>query len=109
MVILKTTALFFLTALLEIVGCYLAFLWLKREGSTWLLVPSIVALVLFSWLLTLHPTNAGRTYAAYGGVYIATAILWLWIVEGIKPDVWDLLGTSIALVGMAVIMFMPRS
>ena len=106
---LKTFALFFVTAIAEIVGCYLPYLWLKQDKSAWLLGPAALSLVLFAWLLTLHPTAAGRVYAAYGGVYIFTAILWLWSVDGIRPTTWDLLGASVAIVGMAIIMFAPRN
>lgn len=106
---LKTIALFFVTAVAEIVGCYLPYLWLKQEKSVWLLVPSALSLALFAGLLSLHPTAAGRVYAAYGGVYIFVAIMWLWSVEGIRPSGWDLVGASVALTGMAIIMFAPRS
>jgi small multidrug resistance family-3 protein len=106
---LKTIALFFVTAVAEIVGCYLPYLWLKQEKSVWLLVPAALSLALFAWLLSLHPTAAGRVYAAYGGVYIFVAIMWLWSVEGIRPSGWDLVGASVALTGMAIIMFAPRS
>ncbi|EPL0406694.1 YnfA family protein, partial [Serratia marcescens] len=74
---LKTTLLFFATALAEIIGCFLPYLWLKKQGSAWLLLPAAVSLMLFVWLLTLHPAASGRVYAAYGGVYVATALLWL--------------------------------
>ena len=105
---LKTVALFFLTALAEIVGCYLPYLWLREGKSVWLLIPGTLSLVAFVWLLTLHPTAVGRVYAAYGGVYITMAIIWLWAVNGIRPSLWDVVGTAIALLGMAVIMFAPR-
>ena len=105
---LKTVALFFLTALAEIVGCYLPYLWLREGKSVWLLIPGTLSLVAFVWLLTLHPTAVGRVYAAYGGVYITMAIIWLWAVNGIRPTLWDVVGTAIALLGMAVIMFAPR-
>ncbi|OAN11232.1 hypothetical protein A3K86_19940 [Photobacterium jeanii] len=105
---LKTIALFFVTAIAEIVGCYLPYLWLKEDKSIWLLVPAALSLALFAWLLSLHPTAAGRVYAAYGGVYIFVAILWLWLVDGIRPTVWDVIGVSVALTGMAIIMFAPR-
>lgn len=108
MLILRTFGLFAVTALAEIVGCYLPYLWLKRSGSPWLLLPAFVSLALFAWLLTLHPTAAGRVYAAYGGVYIGVAILWLWLVDGSRPTRWDLLGAAIAVVGMVIIMFAPR-
>ncbi|MDY6948849.1 MAG: YnfA family protein [Pseudomonadota bacterium] len=105
---LRTVVLFIVTALAEIVGCYLPWLWLRGGKSAWLLLPAAVSLALFAWLLTLHPTAAGRTYAAYGGVYICVALLWLWAVDGIRPTAWDLLGSVLALVGMAIIMFAPR-
>jgi small multidrug resistance family-3 protein len=105
---LKTLALFALTAVAELVGCYLPYLWLRQGRSAWLLVPAAASLALFAWLLTLHPTSAGRVYAAYGGVYVAAAILWLWWVDGVRPTTWDLVGSSVALAGMAIIMFAPR-
>ena len=80
---MKTLGLFLLTALAEIVGCYLPWLWLRKGGSVWLLLPAAASLALFAWLLTLHPTASGRVYAAYGGVYIGTALFWLWLVDGI--------------------------
>lgn len=105
--LLRTTALFALTAVAEIVGCYLPWLVLKHDKSWWLLVPAGLSLALFAWLLTLHPTAAGRTYAAYGGVYIAVALIWLWKVDAIAPTRWDLTGAAVALIGMAIIMFQP--
>jgi small multidrug resistance family-3 protein len=107
--IIKTFALFAVTALAEILGCYLPYLWLKQGKTIWLLVPAALALALFAWLLSLHPTAAGRVYAAYGGVYIGVALLWLWAVDGVRPSGWDLLGGAVALTGMAIIMFAPRS
>ncbi|WP_201536375.1 YnfA family protein [Psychrobacter ciconiae] len=106
---LKTLALFALTALAEIIGCYLPYLWLKEGKSAWLLVPSILSLMAFVWLLTLHPAAAGRVYAAYGGVYVSMAILWLWAVDGIRPTSWDMIGAGVALLGMAIIMFAPKA
>ena len=107
--LLQTTALFIATALAEIVGCYLPWLWLKKDGSAWLLLPAAVSLAAFVWLLTLHPQPAGRVYAAYGGVYVAVALLWLWRVDGIRPTTWDLVGAGVALAGMAIIVLAPRS
>ncbi|HYQ39986.1 MAG TPA: YnfA family protein [Pseudomonas sp.] len=104
----KTLALYLITALAEILGCYLPWLWLKQDKSPWLLLPAAASLALFAWLLSLHPTAAGRVYAAYGGVYIFVAILWPWGVDGIRPTAWDLLGAGVALSGMAIIMFAPR-
>lgn len=105
---LKTLFLFALTAVAEIVGCYLPYLWLKAGKSAWLLLPAGLSLALFAWLLTLHPTAAGRVYAAYGGVYIGVAIIWLWLVDGIKPTGWDMLGVAVAMLGMTIIMCAPR-
>lgn len=105
---IKTLLLFLVTAVAEIAGCYLPYLWLKEGKSVWLLVPAAFSLALFAWLLALHPTAAGRVYAAYGGVYVFVAILWLWGVDGIKPTAWDLAGSLVALTGMAIIMFAPR-
>jgi small multidrug resistance family-3 protein len=106
----KTLALMVLTALAEILGCYLPWLWLKKSAPAWVLLPAAASLALFAWLLTLHPQQlaAGRVYAAYGGVYIAVALGWLWAVEGLRPTRWDLLGAAVALAGMAIILFAPR-
>ena len=104
-----TTALFTITALAEIVGCYLPYLWMRQGKSGWLLLPAAGSLALFAWLLTLHPTAAGRVYAAYGGVYITVAILWLWGVDGIKPNRWDFLGVAVSLAGMSIILLAPKS
>jgi small multidrug resistance family-3 protein len=103
-----TAGLFILTAFAEIVGCYLPYLWLRKGKPVWLLVPAAASLALFAWLLTLHPTAAGRVYAAYGGVYVCTAILWLWAVDGVRPNRGDVLGVAMCLLGMAVIMLNPR-
>lgn len=109
MIVIRTFLLFTLTALAEITGCYLPWLWLRGGRPAWLLLPAAVSLALFAWLLTLHPTAAGRTYAAYGGVYVATAIFWLWKVDGIHPDRWDLLGGLVTITGMAIIAFAPHA
>ena len=106
---LKTLALFVLTAIAEIAGCYLVYAWVMQRRSPWLLAPAVVSLGVFAWLLTLHPHAAGRVYAAYGGVYIGVAILWLWIVDSIRPTAWDLVGSAVALLGMAIIMAGPRA
>lgn len=101
--------LFVITAIAEIVGCYLPYLWLKQGKSAWLLLPAAASLSLFAWLLSLHPAASGRVYAAYGGVYITVAICWLWIVDGVRPSRWDLVGVIVCLVGMAIIMLAPRT
>ncbi len=105
---MKTLLLFVATAVAEIAGCYLPWLWLRRGGSSWLLLPAAASLALFVWLLSLHPTASGRVYAAYGGVYVSVALCWLWWVDAVKPTRWDLLGAALCLLGMAVIMFSPR-
>lgn len=102
--LLKTLGLFVATALAEIVGCYLPYLWLKQDRSAWLLVPAAASLALFAWLLTLHPTAAGRVYAAYGGVYIGVAIVWLWVVDKVEPTVTDWVGVGVSLLGMVIII-----
>ncbi|MBW1212369.1 YnfA family protein [Pantoea allii] len=101
---LKTTFLFFITALAEIIGCFLPWLWLKKGASVWLLFPAALSLALFVWLLTLHPAASGRVYAAYGGVYVLTALLWLRVVDGVRLSVWDWSGALIALSGMVIIV-----
>lgn len=77
---------------------------MKKNASPWLLIPALASLAAFAWLLTLHPAAAGRVYAAYGGVYIGVALLWLWKVEGASITAWDMTGAAIAIVGMAVIV-----
>lgn len=101
---IKTTLLFFATALAEIIGCFLPWLWLRRGASVWLLLPAGLSLAVFVWLLTLHPAASGRVYAAYGGVYVMTALLWLRVVDGVKLSVYDWLGAGIALCGMLIIV-----
>jgi small multidrug resistance family-3 protein len=107
MELLKVSALFAVTALLEIVGCYLPWLVLRQGRPLWLLLPAALALAAFAWLLTLHPAAAGRTYAAYGGMYIAVALAWLHLVDGVALTRWDWAGASVALVGMAIIALQP--
>lgn len=108
MLILKTLGLFILTAIAEIVGCYLPYLWLKEGRSAWLLVPAAISLTTFAWLLTLHPHAAGRVYAAYGGVYISVALVWLWVVDSIRPSLTDWIGVGVSLLGMSIIMLGSR-
>ena len=106
---LHTSGLFALTALAEIVGCFLPYLWLRKGATPWVLVPAAVSLAAFAWLLTLHPAAAGRTYAAYGGVYIAASLLWLWLVDGHPPDAWDLGGAGLCVAGACLILYAPRA
>lgn len=101
---LITTLLFFATALAEIIGCFLPWLWLKKGGSPWLLLPAALSLMIFVWLLTLHPEASGRVYAAYGGVYVVTALVWLRVVDGVKLSTWDWVGAAVAFCGMLIIV-----
>lgn len=106
--VLKTLGLFVITAIAEILGCYLPYLWLKKAAPGWVLIPAALSLAVFAWLLSLHPTAAGRVYAAYGGVYVSVALAWLWLVDGIRPQIWDVVGVAVVLCGMGIIMFAPR-
>jgi small multidrug resistance family-3 protein len=105
---LKVFCLFVLTAVAEIAGCYLPYLWLRQGRSAWLLLPAAFSLAAFAWLLTLHPQAAGRVYAAYGGVYIGVALFWLWAVDSVRPSTTDFIGVGVCLLGMAIIIFGPR-
>ncbi|BAP88803.1 transporter [Burkholderiales bacterium GJ-E10] len=109
MELMKVAILFAVTAVAEIVGCYLPWLVIKQDKPVWLLMPAAASLGLFAWLLTLHPTAAGRTYAAYGGMYIAVALAWLHFVDGVALTRWDVAGASIALVGMTLIALQPST
>lgn len=109
MELLKTLLLFVVTAVAEIVGCYLPYLWLKQDRTAWILVPAAASLALFAWLLSLHPTAAGRVYAAYGGVYIGVAIVWLMLVDKVRPTTTDWVGVGVSLAGMLIIMFGSRT
>jgi small multidrug resistance family-3 protein len=104
MQISSTALLFFCTALAEILGCYLPALWLRGQGSAWLLAPAAGSLMLFVFLLTLHPVASGRAYAAYGGVYVATALVWLRLVDHVALRPLDWIGAGLSLLGMAVIV-----
>ena len=100
--------LFFATAVAELVGCYLPLLWLSGKGAIWLLLPAAFSLAIFVWLLTLHPAASGRIYATYGAVYIATALGWLWLVDGVVPTWTDVVGVTLALCGAGVIAMGQR-
>lgn len=97
-------------ALAEIAGCFAFWAWLRLDYSSLWLAPGIASLCLFAYLLTLVDTaNAGRGYAAYGGVYILSAIVWLWLAERVRPDRWDMIGVAICLLGGAIILWGPRA
>ncbi|MFC5505607.1 MULTISPECIES: YnfA family protein [Hyphomicrobiales] len=107
---MKTYVTFAAAALAEIAGCFAFWAWLRHDKSWVWLIPGLLALAVFAYLLTLAETDAaGRSYAAYGGVYIFAAVAWLWAVEGQRPDRWDILGVAICLVGSAIMIFAPRS
>ena len=109
-VYLSTALIYASAALAEISGCFAFWAWLRMDRSAWWLLPGIAALVSFAYLLTLAPSdNAGRAYAAYGGIYIAASVLWLWLAEGQQPDNWDLLGSGLAVSAAAIILFGPRT
>ncbi|HTU10310.1 MAG TPA: YnfA family protein [Allosphingosinicella sp.] len=97
-------------ALAEIIGCFAFWAWLRLGKSVWWLVPGIASLCLFAWLLTLvEAEHAGRAYAAYGGIYILAALLWLWAAENVRPDRWDVIGSAVCLAGAAIILWGPRA
>ncbi len=105
-----TVAAYVGAALAEIAGCFAFWAWLRLDKSAWWILPGLASLAIFAWLLTLtHVQAAGRAYAAYGGVYIAASLMWLWAVEGTAPDRWDLIGASVVLIGAGIILFAPHS
>lgn len=106
--VLSTISLFSITALMEILGCYFPYLILNQHKSQWLWVPTVLALAAFVWLLTLHPAASGRIYAAYGGIYIFSALLWLRFVDRVHLSAWDLLGGAVVLLGAAIIILQPQ-
>lgn len=109
MPVLSTFVTFAAAALAEIAGCFAFWAWVRQGKSILWLAPGVVSLMLFAYLLTLVPSDyAGRTYAAYGGVYIIASVFWLWLAEGRRPDTWDLIGSTIAVLAAAVIIFAPR-
>ncbi|MDR5651209.1 YnfA family protein [Ruixingdingia sedimenti] len=96
-------------ALAEIAGCFAVWAWWRGGASAMWLLPGMASLAAFGWLLALSPAEfAGRAYAAYGGVYVAASLVWLWAVEGARPDRWDLAGAALVLAGAGVILFAPR-
>ncbi|MBG5891756.1 YnfA family protein [Providencia rettgeri] len=101
---IKIIGLFFITALAEIAGCYFPYLWMKKQGGAWLLIPAALSLTLFVWLLTLHPEASGRIYATYGGIYIVTALAWLKVVDGVSLTVTDWVGALVVLIGAGIII-----
>jgi small multidrug resistance family-3 protein len=106
----KTVFVYVAAALAEIAGCFSFWLWLREGKPGWWMAPGMMSLALFAWLLTrVDSAAAGRAYAAYGGVYICSSLIWLWVVEGVRPDRWDALGALLCLTGAAVILLGPRA
>lgn len=99
-----TLGMFVFTAIAEILGCYLVLLWAKRGANLSALVGAVVSLMLFAWLLTRHPAESGRVYAAYGGVYTCTALAWLWVVDQVTPTVLDVAGVGTIALGCAILV-----
>lgn len=107
---MPTIAAYIVAAIAEIAGCFAFWAWLRLDKPVWWVVPGMASLALFAYLLTLVDSSAaGRTYAAYGGVYIASSLAWLWLIEGVKPDRWDLIGAGVCLIGAAIIIAAPRT
>lgn len=106
----KALLIYIGAALAEIAGCFAFWLWLRSGKSAVWVLPGTISLIAFAWLLTLTQSDyAGRAYAAYGGVYVAASIGWLWFLEGARPDRWDIIGAAVVLVGSTIILFGPRS
>ncbi|AVP34607.1 hypothetical protein C6W84_12035 [Acinetobacter baumannii] len=106
--IFSVFGLFIITAIAEILGCYFLYLILKEGKSAWLWLPTALSLAVFVWLLTLHPAASGRIYAAYGGIYIFTALMWLRFVDQVVLTRWDILGGLIVLCGAGLIILQPQ-
>ena len=110
MTALQTIGIYAAAALAEIAGCFAFWAWMRQGASVLWLLPGLVSLAAFAWLLTLAPSDyAGRAYAAYGGVYVAASLVWLWLAEGRRPDQWDMTGALIVLIGAAIILWAPRA
>jgi len=106
---MTTYLIYAAAALAEIAGCFAFWAWLRMDRPVWLLAPGLLSLAVFAWLLTLVPSEtAGRTFAAYGGIYIVASLIWLWAVENRLPDRWDIIGAAVCLAGTAIILFAPR-
>lgn len=106
--VFTTILLFLVTAVAEILGCYFPYLILNQNKSQWLWIPMALSLAVFVWLLTLHPAASGRIYAAYGGIYIFSALMWLRFVDQVSLSRWDLLGGCIVMIGALVIILQPQ-
>lgn len=102
-------AIFTAAAIAEIAGCFAFWAWWRLDKSVFFILPGLVCLAVFAWLLTLAESDAaGRAYAAYGGIYIVTSLIWLWLIEGVKPDRWDITGAILAVTGATIILYGQR-
>lgn len=106
--LITTFCLFFITAIAEILGCYFPYLILNQGKSHWLWLPAALSLAVFVWLLSLHPAASGRIYAAYGGIYIFSALMWLRYVDQVILTRWDLLGGLVVILGAMIIILQPQ-
>jgi len=107
---MQTIAAYIGAAIAEIAGCFAFWAWLRLDKTVWWILPGLASLALFAYLLALVDSDAaGRAYAAYGGVYIASSLVWLWLVEGVTPDRWDMIGAGVCLIGAAIIIAAPRA
>ncbi len=103
-------ALFVAAAIAEIAGCFTFWAWLRLERSPLWVIPGVISLIVFAWILTrVDSAFAGRAYAAYGGIYIMTSMAWMGLVEGARPDRWDAFGVMLCVIGALVILFGPRA
>ncbi|MDR2272065.1 MAG: YnfA family protein [Sphingobacterium sp.] len=109
MTVLKSLLIFLLAGVCEIGGGYLVWLWLKEDKSFWYGILGAMILALYGVVATLQTANFARTYATYGGIFIVLSLLWAWKVDGFKPDRYDIIGAFIALVGVCIIFYAPRS
>lgn len=106
---MQTAVAFIVAAVAEIAGCFAFWAWVRLGKSAWWIAPGVASLILFAYALTfVNSDAAGRAYAAYGGIYITASLIWLWAVEGMRPDRWDMTGAAICLIGVGVILFAPR-
>jgi small multidrug resistance family-3 protein len=104
-----TYLLYIAAAAAEIAGCFCFWAWWRLDRPAFWLLPGTLSLIAFAWLLALTPADAaGRTFAAYGGIYIATSLLWLWLAEGVRPDRWDLIGGGVCILGAGIILLASR-
>lgn len=107
---MKTAVVYVGAAVTEIAGCFAFWGWLRLDKPVWWLLPGLLSLVAFAYLLTLVETDAaGRAYAAYGGIYIVASLVWLWAIESVRPARWDVAGACLCLAGAAVILWGPRT